>query len=166
MTALVDITRQKIGRWTVIGRASNYKTGSARWLCRCECGRERTVRSCDLLNGKSSQCINCGNKANSFKHGLTGTRLFNIWRHIISRCEYSNNKDYKYYGERGISICQEWRKDFKVFYKWALVNGYKDDLTIDRIDNDRGYSSDNCQWITQSENSLKAWHVDGSHGGK
>lgn len=82
------------------------------------------------------------------------------------RCKNPNHQDYKYYGGKGIKICQEWRKDFMAFRKWAIANGYKKDLVIDRINNDEDYKPDNCQFITSSENSLKAWYIDGSFGEK
>lgn len=69
-----------------------------------------------------------------------------------SRCETPSSTDFKYYGARGISVCEEW-KQFELFQKWATENGYTDDLSIDRIDNEKGYSPDNCRWITQSEQS-------------
>lgn len=83
-------------------------------------------------------------------HGMTGTRLYRIWRGMRARCETPSCTVYRYYGGRGITVCQEWM-DFKTFYKWAISNGYADHLSIDRIDNDKGYSPDNCRWATQSE---------------
>lgn len=74
---------------------------------------------------------------------------------MITRCENPHNASWKTYGGRGISICKEWRSSFQSFYDWAMSHGYSDDLTIDRIDNDRGYSPDNCQFITKSENTKK-----------
>lgn len=82
------------------------------------------------------------------------TRLSNIYRQIKSRCYNKNNPRYTTYGGRGITLCDEW-KSIDNFVEWSLSHGYKDGLTIDRIDNDRGYSPDNCQWITRSENSKK-----------
>jgi len=87
-------------------------------------------------------------------HGMTGHRVYNIWRKMRSRCYNKNEKYYHRYGGRGIKICDEWL-DSSIFIEWALSHGYKDNLTIDRINNDKGYSPDNCEFITQSENSLR-----------
>jgi hypothetical protein len=72
------------------------------------------------------------------------------------RCEYPKHRSYKNYGGRGIKVCDEWHDDFQVFHDWAIAAGYKDGLTIDRVDNDGGYTPDNCQWITAAENARKA----------
>jgi hypothetical protein len=72
------------------------------------------------------------------------------------RCVNPNKQHYEHYGGRGITVCDEWREDFQTFYDWAMANGYSDDLTIDRIDNDGDYEPSNCQWITQAENTRKA----------
>lgn len=90
---------------------------------------------------------------------MAHTKLDNKYRNMIKRCYDQNHKYYKDYGGRGITICDEWLNDKKSFFKWAMNNGYQDDLTIDRIDNDKGYSPDNCRWVdqsTQNENTRKS----------
>lgn len=82
------------------------------------------------------------------EHGMSHTRLHDIWTHMIQRCGNQNNAAYKDYGGRGICVCEEWL-EFVAFAKWATTNGYSEELTIDRIDNDKGYSPDNCRWTTQ-----------------
>ena len=156
---VIDLTGQRFVRWLVLERAANDKQGGTRWLCRCECGREKIVQGGSLRNGSSRMCRHCG----PIKHGLTGTKLYKIWKGIIARCENLNDIGYKRYGGRGISVCPEWRNDPAAFINWALANGYKEGLTIDRVDNNGGYGPDNCQFITRSENTSKAWHVDGSY---
>lgn len=85
------------------------------------------------------------------KHGLTGERIYNIWLRMKFRCYNPNNKDYKYYGGRGIGVCEEWRNNAKSFCEWALKNGYTKGLTIDRNDNSKDYSPENCSFVTMSK---------------
>lgn len=164
MRILIDLTGQKFDSWLVLSRASNGKSGQTRWLCKCDCGREGIVRGANLRSGHSSGCRSCQVKRIHIKHGHCRYPLYHVWRNMIYRCEDLNCKDYKYYGDRGISICPGWRNDFMVFRTWALANGYKESLSIDRIDNNKGYFPENCQFLTGSENTRKAWRVDGSHG--
>lgn len=83
-----------------------------------------------------------------FKHGLTGTRLYRIWKAMKRRCNNPNLEAYKNYGGRGIKVCKEWDV-FSEFHNWAIRNGYSDDLTIDRIDNDDDYNPFNCRWVSR-----------------
>jgi hypothetical protein len=83
----------------------------------------------------------------TYKHGKSNTRLYKIWHDAQNRCFRPDHNYYQYYGGRGISICQEWLDDFMVFYNWAVTHGYADDLFLDRRDNDRGYSPENCRWV-------------------
>lgn len=91
------------------------------------------------------------------KHGLSKTRLYSIYFDMKQRCYNPNNQHYRWYGEKGIDICEEWLGDngLQNFFEWALDNGYNDNLTIDRIESDKGYYPENCQWITQSLNSSR-----------
>lgn len=85
-------------------------------------------------------------------HGMSNHRLYNIYRGMIARCYNPKHVYYKYYGERGISVCEEWRNDRKLFFDWAMKNGYKDNLQIDRIDCDKDYESSNCRFVSNLEN--------------
>lgn len=90
---------------------------------------------------------------NFYKHGLSNTKLHRVWWGMIERCYKKHHKSFLEYGGRGVSVCDEWRSDFKNFYDWAIENGYKDGLTIDRINNNGNYEPTNCRWVTQSENA-------------
>lgn len=84
-------------------------------------------------------------------HGCTKTRLYHIWRSMCQRCEYQRHERYADYGGRGITVCREWRDSFSVFRGWALANGYRDDLTIDRIEANGNYEPGNCRWVTRAD---------------
>jgi hypothetical protein len=86
----------------------------------------------------------------NYKHGGKGTRLYSIWANMKTRCSNPKHMHFDRYGGRGITVCDEWKNDFQAFYDWAMSHGYSDDLSIDRIDNDKGYSPDNCRFIPMS----------------
>lgn len=164
----IDLTGKKIGRWLVLKRVSNHN-GRVAFLCRCECGTEREVLSQFLLNGQSKSC-GCLNrekasermKKMSKTHGLSKTRLYSIWKNIHSRCLNKNNPGYQNYGGRGITLCDEWH-DYKNFYQWSMSNGYKDDLTIDRIDVNGSYEPSNCRWTSkkmQGNNKRNNYYIE------
>ena len=158
MTALIDLTGQRFGKWFVLKRMQNSKQDKAMWLCRCDCGQEKTVLSSNLRGGYSKSCRSCQISYRNTTHGQTGTRLYNVWTGIIARCENPNGEFYYCYGGRGIKVCKEWRNDFSTFYKWAIANGYEKGLSIDRINNDGNYEPSNCRFVTMAIQSRNNRH--------
>lgn len=153
-----NLIGQKFGRLTVIGMDDRC-TRKTYWVCQCECGNIKSVRSDGLLSGATKSCGCMKKEADSInlrkghKHKMSGTRIYGIWQGMKGRVENPNDARYHRYGGRGIKICPEWKSDFQAFYDWAMSNGYDDNLTIDRIDNDGNYEPGNCRWATNKSQS-------------
>jgi hypothetical protein len=165
-----DLTGMVFGKLTVL--VYSHTNRFAYWRCKCECGNETVVSSGNLKSGgvKSCGCLvgEIGKQTIKSaymaitKHNKSKTRLYNIWTNMKQRCGNFKNKDYNRYGGRGIKVCPEWKNDFQAFYDWAMANGYKQDLQLDRIDNDKGYSPENSRWVncyTQANNRRKNVYV-------
>lgn len=174
MGAPVNLTGKRFGRLVVVEKSTPHispcGTRSTMWLCRCDCGNEVTAFAQNLVRGSTRSCGCYNNEARSNRsktHGETETRLYGIWCGMKRRCHNESDPKYPQYGMRGIVVCDEWRASYEAFRDWSVAHGYDDGLTIDRIDNEKGYDPDNCRWTTaivQANNRRSTFFV--AHDGK
>ncbi len=154
-----NLIGQRFGRLLVLGD-SGKRQGCVVWTCLCTCGNFKEIRGGSMIQGRTRSC-GClsDERRRRTKHGHTvgakRTKLYQIWKNMRHRCQRGAYPSYHCYGGRGISVCEEWQYDFVAFKDWALASGYREPLTIDRIDNNGNYKPSNCQWLTKSENSKK-----------
>lgn len=151
---------KKYNKLTIL---SVVKDDSEMWktkvLCKCECGNEKVITLSNITNGRTKSC-GCIRKENGHKqgankktHGQSKTSLYNIYYAMVNRCHKENSTVYNSYGARGIKVCDEWLNDFESFYNWSYANGYKQGLSIDRINNNGNYEPNNCRWVDMSVQS-------------
>lgn len=165
-----EYTGQRFGRLLVVAPAEPYISPKGakytRWLCQCDCGNFKivaighltrgTTKSCGCLRHEKSsenvkKCVKPGEQYPRQTHGMSKSRLYRIYFSMRNRCYRHDNTSYANYGVRGITVCDEWLHSFEAFRDWALANGYRDDLSIDRIDSNGNYEPSNCRWVPLEE---------------
>lgn len=146
-----DYIGRRFGKLVVVERAENTKNGASQWLCCCDCGNTVIVPQYSLKRRGVNQDCGCIKKEHfNTTHGGSNTPLYQLWNSMKRRCEDVNSFAYKDYGGRGITVCDEWH-DFVAFQKWATETRPDKFYTLDRIDNNKGYSPQNCKWSSKKE---------------
>lgn len=151
LTKIKDLTGLEFGKLTVVSLTEERQGGSPIWLCNCSCGVKDVKVSTRKLNSghtKSCGCLKSEKLTlSNTKHGQSRSRIYNIYIGMKSRCENKLDKNYDQYGGRGIIVCDEW-VDFNNFHKWSVLNGYTDEMSLDRINNNGNYDPSNCRWVS------------------
>lgn len=146
---MINLVGKIFNKWTVLKDAPKDKWNKRTLLCKCECGTESIVGYSNLVRGGSKSCRPCADH----KHGkIASHRLYRVWASMKSRCNNPNEFNYPNYGGRGITVCNSWL-DFRGFIA-DMEDSYKEGLSLDRIDNNKGYFKENCRWTTSKEQSL------------
>ena len=156
-----DLSGQRFGYLVAI--SSKYENGKTKWLCKCDCGKEHYVDASKLTSGHTKSC-GCMHgaliTAGKTRHGMSHTKIHDEWMNMRSRCRNPHNTSFKYYGERGLTVCKEWDESFEVFYEYVskLPDFGTPTYSLDRIDNDKGYEPGNVRWASKRTQAINRRH--------
>lgn len=156
--SVINMDGMKFGYLTVINRSEKTdKNGNHLCTCVCECGNKIYVLRSNLMKGTSHSCgckrSEFAKNRKNYKDFDKDKKLYHVHYNMISRCTNPKHNAYLNYGGRGISVCEEWMNSFEKFVSWSRENGYEEGLSLDRIDNDKNYSPDNCRWVDMEQQS-------------
>jgi hypothetical protein len=149
----IDITNKRFSKLIVAGKDGTRKRNRPVWLCVCDCGNTTRLLASALLSGNTKSC-GCWKIAAPIERseGRKKSPLYSVWYGMKQRCHYPKAIKYRHYGARGITVCPEWKENSLAFIRWGEANGYAPGLDLDRINNDMGYSPENCRFITHKRN--------------
>lgn len=160
----IDLTGRRFGRFVVLAEVGSDKHKQRIWLCICDCGSHFTRTGSNILavtrgTAVGTGCLKCANKATGRARTTHGgasrtngvSAIYKRWSRIKARCTNSRSAIWKYYGGKGIKLCEEWQS-FEAFRAWAIASGFRPGLTIDRKDANGNYEPNNCEWVTMAEN--------------
>lgn len=157
MSKKVEMVGKRFGKLTVLKESPNRKGKTVCWICKCDCGNiTHPIKGTNLRNGTTKSCgcfVSVKTKEKSLVHGMCGTRIYQIWDNMNQRCRNPNRLEFKNYGGRGITVCEEWKNDFQAFYDYVsqLPHYGEEGYSLDRINNDGNYEPNNVRWATKKE---------------
>lgn len=171
-----DLTGKKFGRLTAIEFSHKGKNRKTYWLWQCDCGKLIVARTDCVKSGRTQSCgclkkeqdeLNLNRKGGKIKYPDIGPldecAIYHRWHHMKTRCYNPSHKLYNRYGGRGITVCDDWLMNFYNFYQWCIDNDFTEAKDIHRIDNDKGYSPDNCVLMNHEDHMQLHWKHRGKH---
>ena len=148
-----DLSNKTFGYLTPL-YVDKTKNKHTYWFCKCICGKTRVLQSYQLTSGKVTSCGCMNTRTQKSSIIFPNKRMYSVYSSMIARCHNPKSSSYKSYGAKGIKVCDEWKNSFESFLRWSLNHGYNDSLSIDRIDNSKGYNPENCRWIPLPEQHI------------
>lgn len=151
MVKRIDMVGYEFSGCNVIHQAYK-KNGKTYWECLCTCGNKFIAEGSNIRQGHTKSCGCLRSRyAKRKSHGQINTKLYSKWNSMKTRCNNPNHDSFINYGNKGIEVCEEWNNSFEKFYDWSIDSGYSEGLSLDRVDNSKGYYPENCRWVEFKE---------------